>query len=691
MVLFSAKRNMVKRTSSLLLISLFFVSPLLFTESTAKAEEDDILPAERVIGSDTTSFEDSYKSLNSSNESLATTLGNSGCTALGGVVGSTLSSLGKQLVNGTGINTLGSSINNALGGGALGNAAGSVVGSTVNNVTNSVMKGVTGTAGGIVNSITSGVDGLATKVLSSDLLAPAATAVGGVFQNLGVSLGSQGIADIGNSLSGMASGETLGSMSSLFSGAGGSIPGISSVMSLIGGGSLVPTDPQTISKQISTLQKDTSILKTKETCLNRIAFTSAQITRSKIQNDVMKWLNTGNNGNPLYVTNMNDYINKQTQNQTKLFISDLSKSNSPYKNETIKAVIASQETNTSAGRIARYEDPLTKAIGSTNAERYRSGDTTICPTIKCFVLAAQNNVVSNYLKASEDLGSSMSKAKEEVKMEVGESGITPEKECLDKGSEIVDGACRKTRIVTPAEVVRAKLERASTAPEENAGNIGADSNETVSQADLILQAFLTSDSFWGVTDTNNVSSTISKQEITSSGDVVDRIEETTNSLIGYIAIRDETRNVIFEAASTTDNMIALNPVTYCPGNLANQSSSGAPSLFDRATSYNQAMEILNQEISIIGGTMIKLEALKTGVSSGKIDYQTAAEELTNISTSGGVPSSSMASGASSELSQSKTIRDQTAEILSLCKTEHQQILDAEAAKANNVSTQPVAG
>ena len=93
-----------------------------------------------------------------------------------------------------------------------------------------------------------------------------------------------------------------------------------------------------------------------------------------MENNIRNWLNTGNNCNPLYVTNMNDYLLKQTQNQTKLFLSDLSKSNSPYKNEAIKNIVSSEQAKNTTNSASALNDSLPSIIGSANAVKFRNGD-----------------------------------------------------------------------------------------------------------------------------------------------------------------------------------------------------------------------------------------------------------------------------------------------------------------------------
>lgn len=748
MVLFYAKRNMVKKTISIFLISLFVVSSLFSTTNVVEAQTTEYYNPATGENVRTSDYTDSYYnpstgtyspsteassaqacpsgiydesnscvtistgiktvSLNTANEALAKNLADSGCSAVGGAVSSTLSSLGQQLLSSAGVNGLGAkasgSVNDALGGGVIGNAAGKVagqVGSALENTANGVMKNVaqtatkaadgainstldsingqvgvaTGGLNGVVQNVVGSADKIVTSVLSSDLLSGVVNNTGSMLVNLGAEIGSGSLVSLGNTLGGMSAGYTAGELGSMFSGAGSALPGIGNVLSLLGGGGTVPTDPQTIVKQINTLQQDTSTLKTKQTCLDRIAYTSSRITISKMQENEMKWLNTGNNGNPLYLTNFNDYLSKQAQNQTRIFVSDLSKTNSPYREENIKAVIASQQSETASSRIAKYEDPLTKAIGSTNAAKYRNGDTSVCSSIKCFVLASQNNVAANYLRVSEDLGSSLSKAEEAAKIEA-KDGVPPIKECLDTGSDVVPGACRKTKITTPASTIEERLRAAATAPSRNVSNIGANSNEDVSPQDRALAQSLAESSFYSYTDNNLANNQTNKtQEINSLNDIVASIDNTTNAFAGYLGIRNETLNVASAAASTTSALIAFSPATYCPSTLASQLSS--PSLFAQQTYYNDLISKLEREINAISLKIIPFAALKEAITSGKTDFQTASYSLVAISGPDGIPTPDMAGTAASQFSEVKAIRDTAMSAFNNCQSEHQAILEKE--------------
>lgn len=726
MVLFSAKRNMVKKIISVILVSLIILSPSFFNTNNANAQEVDgctdgfvddptspgscILPSDIDNRDSETQALDTRKSLNSSNESMAETLGNSGCTALGGAIGNTLSSLGQQLISGAGISGLGSSasgaISGALGGGQIGNSVGSAVGSIVDKTANTAVTGATSainqginqavsgadsSAGGISGAIQSGTsaivggaDKLVTSALSSDLLSGATNAVSNVLIDLGGTIGSGSLISLGNTLGGMSAGYTAGELGSMFGGTS-AIPGVGSILSLIGGSGPVPTDPQTIVKQINTLQQDTSILKTKETCLNRLSYTSSLITRAKMENNIRNWLNTGNNGNPLYVTNMNDYLLRQTQNQTKLFLSDLSKSNSPYKNEAIKNIVSSEQAKNTTNSASALNDSLPSIIGSANAVKFRNGDFSAGGWKGWNNLTQiESNNRFGYLVATERIyQEDQDKKSEEAKNKLV-NGVSPIEECVEV--DTTSGACRKYKVITPASVIEEKLRSAATAPERNAGNIGADSNETISTADLALQNYLTdsNSSFWDTTDNNATAREISNQELHSSNDVVNSIEKTANSLIAYVTIIDELRNVTSEASVATDSLIKLGPVTYCPSNLANQSNSGVTSLFDRATLYNQAITSLDSEIETAARTMIDLYTLKDAVAKKDVDYQSAAGELINISTSGRIPSSDVVTNASSQLSQARTIRDTTKSMITSCEAEHKEILAEEERKKQNL-------
>ncbi len=727
MVLFSAKRNMVKKIISVVFISLIIISPSFLNTNNARAQEADgctdgfvddptspgscILPSDITNRDSETKTLDTRKSLNSSNESMAETLGNSGCTALGGAIGNTLSSLGKQLISGVGISGLGSSasgaVSDALGGGQIGNSVGKAVGSIVDKAANTAVTGATnainqeinktvngvdGSNGGIggaiqsgTNAIIGGADKLVTSALSSDLLSDATSAVSNALIDLGGTIGSGSLVSLGNTLGGMSAGYTAGELGSMFGGSS-AIPGVGSILSLIGGGGQVPTDPQTIVQQITTLQQDTSILKTKETCLNRLSYTSSLITRAKMEDNIRNWLNTGNNGNPLYVTNMTDYISKQTENQTKLFISDLSKSNSPYKNEAIKNIVNEEQTK-NANNTGVLNDSLPSIIGSTNAVKYRKGDFSAggWKAWNALTQIESNNKFGHILATERLYQEGQDRAEEEAKEKLV-NDVPPQEECVDIDES--SGACRRYKIVTPASVIEEKLRSVATAPERNAGNIGADSNETISTADLALQNFLTdsNSSFWEITDNNSTAKEISSQENNSTNDVVGSIEKTSNSLIGYITIIDELRDVTSEAADLTNSLIKLGPVTYCPSNLANQSNSGVTSLFDRVALYNQAITSLEGEVNSAARTMVELYALKDAVALGGLDYKTAAGELINISTSGKIPSSTVVTNASSQLSQARTIRDTTSAMIVACEAEHKEILAEEERKKQNMPT-----
>ena len=217
---------------------------------------------------------------------------------------------------------------------------------------------ISGMISSAANSLVASAGGLISEGLGS---------LGGSIVDLGVSQGSQAIADVGNYLrSGIGEGALSGMMGGL-----GSF-GVSSVMSIFGGGGMIPVDTKTINREVDFMQK-------KETCFDAIARAEAKHLLSQVNSAAANWINTGLNGNPFFPRNMGDYYRRVANNQTNILLGQIRESGSPFANEILPTVIQANRNQTNAFRRQMRDSLPQVAGGQAQANRFRAGDPSACP------------------------------------------------------------------------------------------------------------------------------------------------------------------------------------------------------------------------------------------------------------------------------------------------------------------------
>lgn len=396
-------------------------------------------------------------------------LGNSlGIGNVGGIVSSTIKSAAGNVGSSIG-GVAGKAVSTAVGGAAnaAGKAAGSAVNSAVGGATNSVSGALNSAVGGATSAITGAVNSIVSGV---------GGAVGSVFQNLGVSLGSQGIADIGNylnsftsdGLSGILGGGGLGSLGSL----GGAFSAIT------GGGGPIPTDPVTASPNIAAIKK-------KEVCDDAIAYALAHnITLPTAIAQTTNWLNTGNSGNPFYPKNLGDYYQGVANNQTNILLGQIQGSNAPDKNRLIPTVIKANQNQSSNSLANSLEPKLDRLIGAGNAARWRAGDTSVCPgtlyyeCLKITALSPADSTLGRQALIYDVSEQAQARAKEEAGQKLV-NGFAPQEKCVDErvNEETGDKYCIRYETLTPGIVPAGLAQEVARSTINEAANVNAAGEE----------------------------------------------------------------------------------------------------------------------------------------------------------------------------------------------------------------------
>lgn len=227
--------------------------------------------------------------------------------------------------------------------------------------------------GGIGSSLLSLSSSITGGAAGGSLLSGVQDSIGSGLQNLGVSLGSQSISDLGGSIlnAGGGGAELIGAGFS-------SIPGVGAVLGGLGGGEVPVKDSVTNSNTAGTNQ-NTKQLVTKETCLDTIAYQMAKIVLRNMTQSVLVWINSGFNGEPLFITNPGTYFGNIATQELNRTITNIGNSGSIYANNQIRALLSPKAPRYDLGQkitqncIAR-QVASASVNGSNIASNYQVGD-----------------------------------------------------------------------------------------------------------------------------------------------------------------------------------------------------------------------------------------------------------------------------------------------------------------------------
>jgi hypothetical protein len=263
------------------------------------------------------------------------------------------------------------------------------------------------------------------------------------------------------------------------------------------------TDKKTQQK-LDDLKKQEASAKKREECFNGLAYTLAKNQLTSMTRETINWINTGFNGDPMYVQNITSLTNSIERNVLERSIQDLSNGAFPYGRDFARSAINSYNAG-GIGSGAKSFDNLVSDFSAfvigvgidetkTALERERIAIDTFSNDFSsggwdaylALTQRDQNNPLGFAMLASENIADQMKKKVTEVKDEVTMGdGFLSQKRCVlwklhdaQKNAIRKDGkyvysesktsendACEKYNIVTPGSVIKEKLNTSINTPE----------------------------------------------------------------------------------------------------------------------------------------------------------------------------------------------------------------------------------
>lgn len=422
------------------------------------------------------------------------------CTGASGAISNQLGSILKSSgVGNIGSTVLKSATSGIGGGGIVGSAinktvsiAGSALDGVVNNTINSAVKGVGDAAGSALGSATGGVSGAlggaqsAIMGVADSIVSGIGSAAGSVFQNIGVSLGSSGIADIGNIINSFT-GEGLSGILSSFGSVSSMLGPVSGIIGGLGGGGPIPVADNKV-------QETTAAIKKKETCDDVLASAiSRNIDLPKALSEAANWLNTGNSGDPFYPKNIADQYTSISKEQTNILISQIRGSNSPFANQLVPTVVKTSQRDTGSDISNQLKDTLPEiAGGQAGADKFRAGDPSACPGkqfYECFKNTAFNpgsSLLGSGIAVLNEYDKKQTEAKDKLDKELATNqGFLSNKKCVEYLDTSADPnneeefpsatpTCLRWETISPGIVAAGTAQKIAVAKIDAAANGNAD-------------------------------------------------------------------------------------------------------------------------------------------------------------------------------------------------------------------------
>lgn len=210
--------------------------------------------------------------------------------------------------------------------------------------------------------------------------------------------------------------------------------------------------PVTDAKATAQLKKQTQ----RENCLNGVAYAVAKNLLQQISNRTLNWINTGLNGNPFYVRNIDSYLLTIKNDKIRTFLDNVP-TNDPVFGNALRSVITQQVTGKSDGL-------LSKAMDTPEARAYQNFQNDFTQGGWTAFLNSNNNAIGAFFKATDKLADQVSTAEQNTKDELAQGqGFLSMKKCVEYQTVIGSTPiCLREETVTPGSVIAAQASTVTT-------------------------------------------------------------------------------------------------------------------------------------------------------------------------------------------------------------------------------------
>ncbi|HVY36033.1 MAG TPA: hypothetical protein VG982_02035 [Candidatus Paceibacterota bacterium] len=214
----------------------------------------------------------------------------------------------------------------------------------------------------------------------------------------------------------------------------------------------VPTTDKTTQDQLKQINQ-------REACLNGVAYAIEKNLLQQVIQKMLTFVNTGMNGNPLYVRDIDSYLKTVSDQRISIFLDNVLSDN-PIFGNAIRSIVTENVTGLSDGLINKVMDtPEAKAYQNFQNDFNNGGWEAF--------LNPRNSPIDAIFNAADNLSRDISTEQQNVKDQLQRnSGYLDVQKCVQYASvdtqQTLDQQCLKWETVTPGSVIAAQVAAIST-------------------------------------------------------------------------------------------------------------------------------------------------------------------------------------------------------------------------------------
>jgi len=191
----------------------------------------------------------------------------------------------------------------------------------------------------------------------------------------------------------------------------------------------------------------------KEQCWDQVAKGLANKAMVTMTNKTLGWVNTGFDGNPLYIRDIDSYLKTVRDQQIKKFLPNTQKSD-PIFGNALRAVITKQVTR----QITTQTDSLLKkGMNTPEAKAYTDFTADFTKGGWSALLNTSNNPLSSLYREADNLAKTISNQKNNTRDELNRnSGFMDVRKCIEVDKQDAT-KCARYSTITPGSVIADQL------------------------------------------------------------------------------------------------------------------------------------------------------------------------------------------------------------------------------------------
>ena len=188
----------------------------------------------------------------------------------------------------------------------------------------------------------------------------------------------------------------------------------------------IPGGESTVEVKDDALKKQAEKQAKKENCLDGIAYSLAKNILQQVSNKTLNWVNSGFDGNPLYVRDIDSYLKSIKDQKLESFLKQVPASN-PIFGNAIRSAITQQVTGYTDGRI-------NQAMNTPEGRAYQAFQQDFTQGGWSALLNPSNNPIGTYFSAADQINSTIQNAQQNVRSELEQGdGFLTMKKCVEWG------------------------------------------------------------------------------------------------------------------------------------------------------------------------------------------------------------------------------------------------------------------